>query len=516
MSYQVLARKWRPQTFDQLKGQQHAVRVLSNSLQNNKLAHAYLFTGTRGVGKTSLARIFAKAINCPNRDEKQNPCLQCHHCKEIESASSLDYREVDGASYNGVDQIRQIIDQIQYTPSSGRYKIFVIDEVHMLSQNAFNALLKTLEEPPAHGLFIFATTDPQKIPETILSRCQRLDLRTVQAQTLKDVLQDIASKEKLDFESEEVINRLVEAAQGSLRDMLSTLEQVRASIGYQGVITLDAVNFSLGLVNQNLAKSIVRSLFEGDVMQLKKFYHQSFHENVDLKKFAQQLHDIFAAVVEKKIQGVAALNHIQLDEAFWVYETFSKDLNWALSSIDPRAVLELILSKIAMRRQLLSSTAGQEESQAEVKKTSQEKKKRPLSLTADQWIEFIRQLRGKKPSTCAALELTQFSKIADDKIELFYRESDQSLVSYLDDAEVAKQLKEDLITYFGWDDEVKLSYTALDQQTQSELAFSSVADLFESERQKQLADRKESIKQNPLVYAAEKIFNVKVDKIHLK
>lgn len=163
MGYQVLARKWRPKTFNEVIGQDHIARTLQNSILKEKIAHAYLFTGTRGVGKTTIARIFAKAIRCENLDDKGNPCLECSSCKSIDQSNALDYVEIDGASNNSVDNIRELIENAQYLPSSGKYKVYVVDEVHMLSTSAFNALLKTLEEPPAHVIFIFATTDPHQL-----------------------------------------------------------------------------------------------------------------------------------------------------------------------------------------------------------------------------------------------------------------------------------------------------------------------------------------------------------------
>jgi DNA polymerase-3 subunit gamma/tau len=175
--YQVLARKWRPKKFNDVIGQEHITKTLVNSIEKNKVAHAYLFTGTRGVGKTTIARIFAKSLRCENRLEDFNPCGECNSCKSIDSSNSLDYVEIDGASNNSVDNIRELIENVNYLPSSGKYKVYVIDEVHMLSNSAFNALLKTLEEPPAHVVFIFATTDPHKLLGTVLSRCQRFDFK---------------------------------------------------------------------------------------------------------------------------------------------------------------------------------------------------------------------------------------------------------------------------------------------------------------------------------------------------
>src|SRR5213593_2432809 len=195
MSYEVFARKYRPQTFDDIVGQAHVSRTLKNAVEQNRLAHAYLFVGPRGIGKTSTARILAKALNCIH-GPTITPCGVCDSCKEIAGGNSLDVLEIDGASNNGVEQVRELRDNVRYAPTKGKYKIYIIDEVHMLTAQAFNALLKTLEEPPPHVKFVFATTDPQKVPPTILSRCQRFDFRPVPDQDVVALLSKICGDEK--------------------------------------------------------------------------------------------------------------------------------------------------------------------------------------------------------------------------------------------------------------------------------------------------------------------------------
>src|SRR5262250_386424 len=190
MSYLVLARKWRPQSFDDIAGQEHITRTLRNAIRSNRIAHAYLFTGVRGVGKTTAARILAKALNC-EKGPTPNPCNQCSQCEEITNGTSLDVLEIDGASNRGIDEIREIIENVRYQPAKCRFKIYIIDEVHMLSTSAFNALLKTLEEPPQHVKFIFATTDPHKVPRTIHSRCQRYDFKRIPLRLIAQQLQTI-------------------------------------------------------------------------------------------------------------------------------------------------------------------------------------------------------------------------------------------------------------------------------------------------------------------------------------
>ena len=229
MSYQVFARKYRPQTFDDLVGQKHVTRTLKNAVEQNRLAHAYLFVGPRGIGKTSTARILAKALNCVN-GPTVTPCGVCDSCKEIAGGNSLDVLEIDGASNNGVDDMRELRDNVRYAPAKGSYKIYIIDEVHMLTSAAFNALLKTLEEPPEHVKFFFATTEPQKVLPTILSRCQRFDLHRIPANLIAQHLQFIAGKEKITLEPA-AAHAIARGAEGGLRDAESMLDQLVAFCG---------------------------------------------------------------------------------------------------------------------------------------------------------------------------------------------------------------------------------------------------------------------------------------------
>ena len=239
MSYEVFARKYRPQTFDDLVGQAHVSRTLKNAVAQNRLAHAYLFVGPRGIGKTSTARILAKALNC-EKGPTVNPDGTCDNCREIAAGNSLDVLEIDGASNNGVEQVRELRDNVRYAPSKSRYKIYIIDEVHMLTAAAFNALLKTLEEPPPHVKFIFATTEPQKVLATIVSRCQRFDLHRIPAKLIADHLQFIAGKEKITLEPA-AAHAIARGAEGGLRDAESMLDQLVAFCG-EKIAETDVLN----------------------------------------------------------------------------------------------------------------------------------------------------------------------------------------------------------------------------------------------------------------------------------
>jgi DNA polymerase-3 subunit gamma/tau len=260
MSYQALARKWRPRTFESLVGQEHVVKALRNALDQKRLHHAYLFSGTRGVGKTTLARILAKCLNCETGISSR-PCGKCSACMEIDSGRFVDLIEVDAATNTKVDEMRQLLENSVYAPTRGRFKVYVIDEVHMLSTSAFNAMLKTLEEPPEHIKFILATTDPQKIPVTVLSRCLQFNLKQMPAHAIASHLEAILAEERLPAEAE-AIRLLAECARGSMRDALSLLDQ---AIAYSaGNVTEQAVRSMLGTIDDSFLYSILEGLARGD------------------------------------------------------------------------------------------------------------------------------------------------------------------------------------------------------------------------------------------------------------
>jgi DNA polymerase-3 subunit gamma/tau len=260
MSYQVLARKWRPQTFSELVGQQHVVDAITNALENDKLHHAYLFTGTRGVGKTTIARIFSKSLNC-ERGQSANPCGVCDTCVDISDGRYVDLLEIDAASRTKVEDTRELLDNVQYRPTRGKYKVYLIDEVHMLSKHSFNALLKTLEEPPEHVKFLLATTDPQKLPVTVLSRCLQFSLKALTTEQIQTHLAYILGQEQIQYEKS-AIAQLARAAQGSIRDSLSLTDQAIAQGNNQ--VTLAVVANMLGLLNKNHIVKLVKHICERD------------------------------------------------------------------------------------------------------------------------------------------------------------------------------------------------------------------------------------------------------------
>ena len=292
MSYQVLARKWRPKTFADVVGQQHILTALANGLRENRLHHAYLFSGTRGVGKTSIARLFAKGLNCVNGVTAE-PCGVCEHCKAIEEGNFIDLIEIDAASRTKVEDTRELLDNVQYKPVLGRYKVYLIDEVHMLSRHSFNALLKTLEEPPEYVKFLLATTDPHKLPVTILSRCMQFHLKALEPSQIANHLGYILNQEQIPFESL-ALDKLANAAQGSLRDSLSLTDQAIAMSN--GNVTLNIVNEMLGLLDETQAIEMIYALQQGNGEKLMQVVDAVANKAGDwdelLREVAENLHKI--------------------------------------------------------------------------------------------------------------------------------------------------------------------------------------------------------------------------------
>ena len=281
-SYTALYRKFRPDNFGDVKGQDHIVTTLKNQLAADRIGHAYLFTGTRGTGKTTVAKIFARAVNCENPTEN-GPCGECPVCKAITNGSSMNVIEIDAASNNGVDNIREIIDQVSYRPTEGKYKVYIIDEVHMLSTGAFNAMLKTLEEPPEYVIFILATTEVHKLPITVLSRCQRYDFRRISIDTIASRLKDLMEQEGVKVE-EKAIRYIAKTADGSLRDALSLLDQCIAfHLGEE--LTYDMALDVLGAVDTEVFSRLLRSCLEGDVHSAIEILDEVITQGRELTQF---------------------------------------------------------------------------------------------------------------------------------------------------------------------------------------------------------------------------------------
>lgn len=297
MSYLVLARKYRPQSFADLVGQEHVARTLGNAIHTDRVHHAFLFTGARGVGKTSAARIFAKALNC-EQGPSESPCNVCSICEEITAGTSVDVLEIDGASNTGVDDVRELRESIRYLPSRARYKIFIIDEVHMLSINAFNALLKTLEEPPPHAKFIFATTEPHKIPVTILSRCQRFDFRKIALSAISARLRDIVDQEGIRI-SARALTLVARHGEGSMRDALSALDQVIAFCG--GEVRDEEVQALFGQVDRRLLLDGVEAIVQRDGRRALETIRRVDHQGYSFRQFCRELVESFRILAILKV-----------------------------------------------------------------------------------------------------------------------------------------------------------------------------------------------------------------------
>ena len=293
--YQSLYRKYRPKNFDEIVGQEKVVEIIKNQIKLNKLGHAYLFTGVRGTGKTSIAKIFAKAINCSNNNDG-NPCLKCKECLSISDGANVDIIEMDAASNNGVDDIRLIKEQTDFLPTNLKYKVYIIDEVHMLSGGAFNALLKTLEEPPSHVKFILATTEPQKLPATIISRCQRFEFMRISEEKIKGRLHKIAEENEINIE-DEALALVASLANGSMRDGISILESVS---NLEGKINKDAVRETVGLPNMEKMIDVLGAIIEGDISKTLKISNELMDEGKEPQSYITELLKLLESIYLKE------------------------------------------------------------------------------------------------------------------------------------------------------------------------------------------------------------------------
>ena len=301
MAYEVLARKWRPKGFDDVVGQEHVTRTLKNAIETGRVAHAYLFVGPRGIGKTSLARIFAKALNC-EKGPTTAPCSACSMCREIAAGNALDVLEIDGASNNGVDQVRDLRDQVQFAPTHGTFKIIIIDEVHMLSTAAFNALLKTLEEPPPHVKFIFATTEGDKVLPTIISRCQRFDLRRIQTPLIVERLRHICTAEHITIDDDALL-AVARGAEGGMRDALSALDQL---ISFKGdALTEEDVLAVFGLVSRRSLEGLASAVLKGDMPEILRLVAMFDSAGKDMRRLTVELMESFRNLLIYQYVGVA-------------------------------------------------------------------------------------------------------------------------------------------------------------------------------------------------------------------
>jgi len=438
MTYVALARKYRPSTFEDMIGQELVVRTLKNAIELNRVHHAFLFTGVRGVGKTTTARVLARALNC-EKGPIATPCCACASCEEILTGTSPDVIEIDGASNTGVDNIRELRESARYVPSKSRFKIYIIDEVHMLSQAAFNALLKTLEEPPAHIKFIFATTEVQKIPITILSRCQRFDLRRMSQAVLLKHLQNVLKQEQVVL-GDKALLAIVREAEGSVRDALSLLDQV---LSYAGNNPSDeVVHEALGLIDRQKITTLFESILQKDVKSLLQIIDALDAEGHDLSDVTEFLLEYVRDIVVSMLtQGLKQgdYNTADLQRMFSILMEVSLDVS---RSLQPKVTLEMGLLRLLEVEPTLKiaqlverlDTLLQGKSIVETEKIKAE----PIKLKIDHsnLKKVVEAVREKRPSVAAVWEQAKLLEISAEKIVLGF-DNDFFLASARDKDNIA-------------------------------------------------------------------------------
>ncbi len=444
MSYVVIARRYRPQTFEEVIGQEHVSKTLANAIANGRIAHAYIFSGPRGVGKTTTARILAKAVNC-EKGPTPTPCNQCPSCQAITKGNALDVYEIDGASNRGIDEIRNLREKIRFAPSMGKYRVYIIDEVHMLTKEAFNALLKTLEEPPEHVIFIFATTEIHRVPPTILSRCQRFDFRRMPIKTIMEHLHKICEAENIKIE-EEALLQIAKKADGSMRDSQSILDQL---ISYSGnEITFEDVAKALGVIHQDEFFNLTDFIIKGDIKNLILTANKIFETGYDLNEFLLGLEEHFRNILVLKATNASELldtsevyleryktlaGTISENDLIGYLKTIGETINAVKNSQQPQLKFELGLVKLAklpkttqieeildnlklLKKKATNSLA--QSPQATYQSTSSPKAELTLNDIQSKWAEFLKKVQTQRPSISSVLAKAQLTHFEQNKLVL--------------------------------------------------------------------------------------------------
>jgi DNA polymerase III subunit gamma/tau len=430
----ALYRKYRPENFDTVVGQEHIVRVIKNALKENKVSHAYLFSGPRGTGKTSIARILAKALNCENRSG-YNPCGKCRICKSVKEGATMDVIEIDAASNRGIDEIRDLREKIKFTPTESAYKIFIIDEVHMLTKEAFNALLKTLEEPPDHAFFVLATTELSKVPNTILSRCQRHDFRRIKLTDIINRLREIAKEENIKI-TDDGISLIAEASEGGLRDALSILDQLASSdikeIGSNEIIEL------IGIAPHKKVSEFVKSLVESDSEAALKIIAGLEKSNSDLIVFTKSVQELVSKILMAKVGGLdqiegtkeqlESIQRLVLDNELGIFINISERIidsqKSFKSGVDPSFVLSVFcISFLGIERSNQTSieieSAPQKKTQPKKSTSKEETGKVIDKRTNGQWHHFLMEIKSRNNALHAFLRVAN-PEFSDDSVTLIF------------------------------------------------------------------------------------------------
>ena len=544
MSYEVLARKYRPQTFSGLTGQEHVSRTLQNAIDTGRVAHAFLLAGARGVGKTSSARILAKALNCENGPATE-PCNVCPICREITDGTSTDVFEIDGASNTGVDDVRELRDNCRYLPSHSRYKIYIIDEVHMLSNNAFNALLKTLEEPPAHVKFIFATTEPHKLPITILSRCQRLDFKRVPMVKIIARLREIADNENITI-SEPSLALIARKGDGSMRDSITCFDQVLAFCGND--VTEEDVATIVGVVDRRLLSELSAAVFSGDTQKTLESVNRVDMFGYNIRQFTQELIGHFRRLLivrsVPKPGEILDLTESELDDLKRQGESHSpNDIQRRLTmlvkaegemahSSSPRLLLEMALLKVCTMQPVMplqqlierirhletgAATTPQLWAEAPAAAPAQKHQNRPAPMQpaekpphnqegqGSDWERFVRFCIQKKPSIGGLLEHGSPVHYSPDRMDIGFPEGSYYLTS-LQDQDNLRVITELAAEFNHQPTIVKISHIT----PEIDDAPSSLAEKKKNEYEERMKNLRREVTENPVVQEALKVLGGKI------
>jgi DNA polymerase-3 subunit gamma/tau len=507
MTYQVLARKWRPRIFKDLVGQEHVKRALVNALDNDRLHHAYLFTGTRGVGKTTIARIFAKSLNCESGVSSE-PCGQCSACTEIDEGRFVDLIEVDAASRTKVEETRDLLENVQYAPTRGRYKVYLIDEVHMFSNHSFNALLKTLEEPPPHVKFLLATTDPQKLPVTILSRCLQFNLKKLTKNLISDQLVKILGSENVAYDDQAVI-ALARASEGSMRDALSLLDQAIAYSG--GSINIDDVNAMLGNMDHSMLLEVLHAIQAADAAQLMDLTRQIDASSPDYYQVAAELIGLIQkmAVIsmvpglaeDEENRDLAELSgKFSPDELQLYYQIALNGLRDLSIAPDPRSAFEMLLLRIVAFSPVDKSNlsrvtrAGGDDSTATVAAD------KPRAKTGQSWNEIVDALAISGLERELAMNCSLQAQ-DENNIVLAIPATCANLCS----ENAVSRLQQSLSDYYGRKLELKI------QPTEEKVETPTLLKQQRQQEQQQAAEK--AIQQDKVVKALQETFNADLDNL---
>jgi len=546
MAYLVLARKWRPQRFDEVVGQPHVVQTLTNAISTQRIAHAYLFSGARGIGKTSVARILAKALNCA-QGPSPTPCNECESCREITESSSLDVLEIDGASNRGIDEIRELRENVRYLPSKSPYKIYIIDEVHMLTTPAFSALLKTLEEPPPHVIFIFATTEVHRVPITIISRCQLFDFRRIAAAEIVDHLGRIVQEEDIQV-SDMSLRVLAREAEGSMRDAQSLLEQMIAFSGKK--IKDEDLLEVLGVIDRQALLDAAVAIIEGDAVRCLEIIERLYLHGHDLRRFCQELAAHFRNLLVIKVsdeprklidlteaeltelkeqaEGVTSAN---LQQFFHFLLKGEEDIR---RSSNPKLVLEMSLLRLVRLPQVMDIDTligqmhtleqrisaggqlppevypgeednGEQEVSTDYEPTEETEESGPATVaepSGDKWLQLLEKIRQEKPALAASLDRVSVREPQPDRLELDFNghEFDYEMVRDRESFDLVNRLAREV---FG--ERVKISLKAGGEELRREQRQKT-----DRERQQQ----QEALK-HPLVTEALEIFGGEIVEVRV-